>query len=89
MTGHCVDCGETLDQFGICPFADPELARLARAPVSCGHSAAENAARVAKELAVAKRPVIQPIWKGVSKDEAQSMVRNFMGIAGDQSKESR
>lgn len=38
----CTDCGETLDLFGICPFADPARARTERAPVRCGHTAAEN-----------------------------------------------
>lgn len=47
MTGHCRDCGETLDRFGICPFADPELARLAHAPVHCGKTPQRNAAEVA------------------------------------------
>lgn len=42
MTGHCADCGEQLDQFGICPFAEPKRARTERAPVNCGHTPAEN-----------------------------------------------
>jgi hypothetical protein len=42
FNGHCRDCGETLDHFGICPFADPDCARVERAPVNCGHTVQEN-----------------------------------------------
>lgn len=38
----CADCGEALDLFGICPFADPARARFERAPVNCGHTVVEN-----------------------------------------------
>jgi hypothetical protein len=50
MTGHCRDCGEVLDHFGICPFADFELVKLSRSPVYCGHSADRNAVTAAVEI---------------------------------------
>ena len=64
MSGHCLDCGEMLDRFGICPFADPERARVERAPVNCGHDAAYNAAIVRAEFSMiagrADRPAKLP-----------------------------
>lgn len=35
---ECRDCGLTLDAFGICPQAEPELARQTRSPIYCGKS---------------------------------------------------
>jgi hypothetical protein len=75
MTGHCRDCGEQLDHFGICPFADPELVKLTRAPVNCGRNADRNAVKIAGAIAHAI-PAPRPL-------------NNFMGIGGDQSLESR
>lgn len=53
LSKHCLDCGEPLDQWGICPFADPARARVEREPVSCGRTKSENAARLAQTLAAA------------------------------------
>lgn len=55
----CADCGETLDLFGICPFADPERARTERAPVNCGHSVVENT-RTLRALLNAGDPPAMP-----------------------------
>jgi hypothetical protein len=33
---ECRDCGLTLDAFGICPQAEPELARQTCSPIYCG-----------------------------------------------------
>jgi hypothetical protein len=76
VTGHCRDCGEALDGFGICPFADVELVKLGRSPINCGHSAGRNAVAIAGEIAHALVP-------------DPPKLSNFMGIAGDQSIESR
>jgi hypothetical protein len=35
---ECRDCGLTLDAFGICPQAEPELARQTCSPIYCGKS---------------------------------------------------
>jgi hypothetical protein len=35
---ECRDCGLTLDAFGICPQAEPELARRTCSPIYCGKS---------------------------------------------------
>jgi hypothetical protein len=35
---ECRDCGLTLDVFGICPQAEPELARQTCSPIYCGKS---------------------------------------------------
>jgi len=35
---ECRDCGLMLDAFGICPQAEPELARQNRSPIFCGKS---------------------------------------------------
>jgi hypothetical protein len=43
-----------LDQFGICPFADPGRARVETAPVYCRHSAEENAVTLRFVLSVAE-----------------------------------
>lgn len=53
----CRDCGETLDLFGICPFADPTQARIERAPVYCGHTVIENTQRLQALLGAPARPV--------------------------------
>ena len=58
MNGYCADCGEALDRFGICPFADPERARVERAPVNCGYDATHNAQVVRDHLsAISMTPV--------------------------------
>lgn len=33
---HCLDCGEQLDVFGICPMAEPSDINRMTAPVNCG-----------------------------------------------------
>jgi hypothetical protein len=35
---ECRDCGLMLDAFGICPQAEPELARQTCSPIYCGKS---------------------------------------------------
>jgi hypothetical protein len=40
---HCADCGQELDLFGICPMANPDRARVERAPVNCGLTPIEAA----------------------------------------------
>lgn len=71
---HCRDCGESLDQFGICPFADPERARMERAPVNCGHTAHENT--IALRFALSAAEVVA--------ERRVPKLSNFMGIAGNQ-----
>ena len=72
MTGHCRDCGEALDRFGICPFADAELVRIATAPVNCGNTPEQNAAKMRALLADAKP------------QEPGHKLPNFTGIGGNQ-----
>jgi hypothetical protein len=48
---HCADCGELLT-FGMCPFAEPMRARLERAPINCGRTAAENTTRLRRLIAI-------------------------------------
>jgi hypothetical protein len=79
LTLHCADCGELLGHFGMCPFADPMRARVERMPVNCGHTAAENAAVMDRQLAAVQPADCVPYPK----------LSNFMGIAGDQSGGSR
>ena len=35
---ECRDCGLMLDVFGICPQAEPEMARQTCSPIYCGKS---------------------------------------------------
>jgi hypothetical protein len=49
---NCRDCGLMLDAFGICPQAEPELARQTCSPIYCGKSL-ETRSREALAQAIA------------------------------------
>jgi hypothetical protein len=57
---HCADCGEQLDRFGMCPFADANRGRVERAPVNCGRTAIENTKMLRQTIAAAVYPAAHP-----------------------------
>lgn len=47
---HCLDCGERLDVFGICPETDPRDAHRMTAPVNCGLIRQEQDPSTSREI---------------------------------------
>ena len=70
---ECRDCGLTLDAFGICPQAEPELARQTCSPVYCGKSLETHSREsLAQAIAAlnymqnARQPVLNAQMRGTS-----------------------
>ena len=67
---ECRDCGLTLDAFGICPQAEPELARQTCSPIYCGkpaHSREALAQAIAalSRLQNTRQPVLNTERRGL------------------------
>jgi hypothetical protein len=68
---ECRDCGLMLDAFGICPQAEPELARQTCSPIYCGKSLETHSREVlAQAIAAlnymqnARQPVVNGQMRG-------------------------